>query len=195
MMNKIKQFFRKIGPARAIVLLIISFVLFVFLAFVFSTYRERQQPEYTIEYVDSDTGETVSTQPNRVPEKAGSDDQVVVLGAKSLYDIGSVGLTSAQTSLFSQDLSTNAVEKLPPHDQIIKVVNPVYQSSKNILYAELIYKEKVKPLSVEIMIDSIYRFTYVLKKDGSTIYSSKALVIIQDNINYGGDGVPPEEQP
>lgn len=175
-----------------IILAIVTSIVLV--ALVGLEIHKRKQPGYTIEYKDKDTGEIVSKQPNKSPESYDSSEKVTVLGTASLYTIGAAGLANNQLPLLREDLASNGIKNLTPHDEIIKIVSPSYNSETATLEALLKYKEGVDPAKLIFSLDSIDSFTYKIVVGDKTVYQSELLLVTKDTENYTGDGAPPEEQ-
>ena len=177
------------------IIVILSVITFLtILLLVGAEINKRRQPGYTIEYKDKDTGEIVSTQPNKSPESFDSNEKVTVLGTSSLYTIGAAGLANNQLPLLREDLASNAIKSLTPHNPIIKVLSPAYNSESGTLEALLKYKDGIEPAKLIFTIDSLDSFTYKVIADDKVAYQSKSLLVTKDNENYTGDGAPPEEQ-
>lgn len=138
------------------------------------------------EYIDKDTGETISVQPGITPEKAGDNEQVTVIGLSSMARYGSASLSEAQLPVFRKDLAEKAVTKLVDHDQIIKIVNPALNPETVVFEAELIYKEGVATAKLTFDIPDNFVFSYEVWINGSVVYRSGKLVA------GGGGEIPPE---
>ena len=188
------KFLKNIPPIRLIVITAAVFISLVILGAVLAILHHRNQPNYTVNYTDKDTGNVVSVQPNTTPEKYNSGDQVTVLGADSVYTIGSMGLTSSQLPLLTQDLASNAVKKLPTHDDTLKIINTSYDFNSQQLSADLLYKAGVAPGHIKFTINNAYNFTYQITVSRKLVYRSDPLLVISNPDDYGGDGSPPESQ-
>ncbi len=186
--TSITTFVQKIG----LVKLAIIFVCFVVAVAGGITYYRRQQPGYTIQKYDKETGETLSLQPNNDPEKTDGQPSATVLGTSSLYKMGAEGLSLNQVALLNNDLGNTAIKSLVPHDPVIKVVKPRYDRSTYTLSAELIYKKGMSPAAIVFSLDSVDSFNYKLLVQNKVVYQSGQLIV--GDPNYSGDGAPPEEQ-
>ena len=178
-------------------LLFVGAVAFVVIVLVFMSFsNSRNQPGYIEEYVDEDTGAIVSVAPNTTTESVNSEKVVDVLGASSLYTIGSSGLSSRQLPIFTEDLIEKGVTALEGYEDTVKIIDPVYSYEKSQLSASLIYSSKKKPAKIVFEIPTIREFEYRIVADSTVVYSSGLLFVSEDaGDTYTGDGVPPEEQP
>ena len=128
------------------------------------------------EYVDKDTGETISVQPGVTPEGYGDNEQVTVIGLTSLANFGSASLSEVQLPVFREDLAEKGIAKIGDHDQIIKVVRPVLNPDTLMFEAELIYKDGVAPAKLVFDIPDNYVFEYQILVNGQRVYKSGRLI-------------------
>lgn len=167
-----------------------TFVVVCLLAILIGTAINRRTPGYNEQYVDKDTGETVSNFPNTDPETAGQKSTVVVLGLSELNKFGVAGLVPGQLPLMRQDLVDNALPKLGEHDEVIKIIDVSFDTNQNQTNATLKLSEK-RLLRINITVVPAVSFTYRILDGGTEIYKSKQIY----SDDYTGDGSPPEEQP
>lgn len=166
-------------------IIIVSLVVLTAGLVLWLTLRGGPNPsEESYEYVDKDTGETISVQPGVTPEGVGDNAEVTVIGLTSLANYGSASLSDVQLPVFRKDLAEKAVEKLGDHDQIIKVVKPSLNPQTVNFEAELIYKENTEPAKLIFDIPDNYVFSYEVFVNGKLVYKSGQLV---------ASGAPPPE--
>lgn len=161
-------------------LIVLALLVLVGVGIFLISRRGSSPADESYEYADKDTGETISVQPGVTPEKFGDSDQVTVIGLTSLAGFGSASLSDVQLPVFRKDLAEKGIRKLPEHDQIIKIVNPLLNPATIDFEAELIYKEGAPKARIVFDIPDNYVFSYQISLADKIVYSSERLVA--DNV-------------
>lgn len=180
---------------KKIILIAIVVVVCVVTLVSLAVERRRSSPDFIQEYTDIDTGEVVSTAPNRDPESLGSDADLLVLGLPQLQ---ANGITTQQAVLVRHSLEDYKV-KNKISANTIKILNPQLNIGSKVIRATLKYSESERTDSIHIALDGNYALTVTIYRgtSDSRLYTSERLDsrITTDSENYSGDGVPPELQP
>lgn len=172
---------------------LVAMLVLLIIVIIIATFMQRRDPSYTIEYVDKDTGETVSIKPNVTPENYNSNSNVTVLGAKDLGSFGVAGLVPNQVGVFTNDLTSVALPKLGEHDEIIKVMNASYDQENDKTRADLKLSKK-RTLNIIVSVRNVDTFSYTVSEEGHILYESGDLSVTRQE-TYTGDGTPPEDRP
>jgi hypothetical protein len=122
--------------------------------------------------VDPDTGEELDISDRSIENGGNNSSGVVVIGLTLLAKVPDVSMNTQQVMAFRDDLASKGIKSLDGYTNLVKVINPVYDTQKYQIVADLKYNNTNNYAKVYITINSAQSIAYTILLDGKTVYSS-----------------------